>query len=248
MMRKPGRLAPGGGDFTRRLLLEAGIWERMRVLHVGDGRGEMAGLLQSLVGERGSVVAVDPREDSLLHLSRELAGFDAIVGRRVLMYLTDPVAAVRRLAERLKPGGRMVFQEIDLSMGPARLLPLPLHEQAHGWLRDIVRLEGRDLHKTLTQAGLTVEGVRAEAIVQTPGQPGLLADIVEAALPRILQQGVASAEQVGVPSLRTRLDAERVAAGATFIGDMMFGAWARVEGRGGIRTSSKRLNWSGPRP
>lgn len=188
----------------------------------------MSGLLRSLVGERGSVVAVEPREETLLNLPASLNEFDAIVGRRVLMYLADPVEAVRRLAERLKPGGRMILQEMDLSMGPARLLPLPLHQRAHGWLRDIVRLEGRDLHKTLTQAGLTVEGVRAEAIVQTPGQPGLLADIVEAALPRILQQGVASAEEVGLHSLRTRLDAERVEAGATFIGDMMFGAWARA--------------------
>ena len=37
--------------------------------------------------------------------------FDAIVGRFVLMFLPDPIATLRSLARRLRPGGVIVFQE-----------------------------------------------------------------------------------------------------------------------------------------
>jgi len=52
---------------------------------------------------------------------------------------------------------------------------------------------GFNLHSTLTQAGLSVESVRAECLVQTPSAPYGLANIVKACLPRVIALGVATA-------------------------------------------------------
>lgn len=159
--------------------------------------------------------------------------FDAIIGRRVLMYQPDPTKALEKLTERLRPGGLVVFQEADLSMVPASLTLLPLHEKSIGWIREMIRQEGCDLqmgfhlHQVFQKAGLTVQGVRAEAIVQTPTQPSLLGDIVRAVLPRMIEHGVTTEAEVCPDTLQARLDAERIESGATFIGDMMFGAWGR---------------------
>jgi hypothetical protein len=86
---------------------------------------------------------------------------------------------------------------------------------------------GFDLASVLEQAGLTVEQVRAEAIVQTPRAHHAMGPIVRAMLPRIVRQGVASEEEINVDTLDQRLLEERQKANATYVGDMVFGAWAR---------------------
>jgi hypothetical protein len=45
-----------------------------------------------------------------------------------------------------------------------------------------------------------------------------------------VQQGVASEEEVNVDTLDERLIEERQKANATYVGDMVFGAWARKPG------------------
>ena len=162
----------------------------------------------------------------------DLAGFDAVVGRRVLMYVPDPVATVRALARALRPGGRVVFQEHDTTMVPASRVKLPLHERVHRWMWQTVEREGGNIHMgfdlvgVLERAGLVVEMVRAEAIVQTPKMHHDVAGIARAMLPRVVRAGVATAEELDVDTLDERLLAERTAANATYIGDMVFGAWA----------------------
>ena len=241
-------------DFTTRLLLDAGIREGMRVLDVGCGSGDVAFLLATLVGSDGEVVGIDhdahalaiaaqraapapqPQptfvQSTLLGLPAALGGFDAIVGRRVLMYQADAVAAVRALARHLRPGGVMVFQEHDTTMAPASLENFTLHRQAQGWLREMIAREGADLHigfnlhGIFTQAGLKPASVRAECLVQTPDNAYALGHIVRACLPRITALGVASNEDVGIDTLQQRLDEERTGSTGIYIGDVMFGAWA----------------------
>jgi hypothetical protein len=118
---------------------------------------------------------------------------------------------VRGLARHLLPGGVMVFQEHDASLTPASLEPFPLHRKAQQWLQRMLEQEGADLHigfnlhRIFSQAGLAVEDLRAECLVQTPDSRYALADIVRACLPRIIEQGVASARQVGIDTLQSRL-------------------------------------------
>ena len=249
------------GNLTKRLLVDAGISAGMRVLDVGCGPGDVSFLAAQLVGQ-GQVLGIDraapllvkAREQAQeLHLSNvsfleadigalpsEIGAFDAIVGRRVLMYQPDPISAVRRLARALRPGGLMVFQEHDPTMTPASLMPLPLHERVLGWLWRTVEREGANLHMgfdlpfVLAQAGLEVQDVRAEAVIQIPESIALIPEthhalgtIVRAVLPRIVQHGVATEEEVDIDTLDQRLGEEREKTKTTYVRDMVFSAWAR---------------------
>jgi SAM-dependent methyltransferase len=212
-------------------------------------------MLASLVGDDGEVVGID-RDAGVLEVARvsadelglrnisfvtgdfcapspELGDFDAVVGRRVLMYQPDPVGAVRGLVRVVRPGGFVVFQELDTTMVPASLAPLPLHRRVHDWIWRTVEGEGADVHmgfrleSVLIGAGLREVEVRAEAIVQTPCTPSTAGAIVRAMTPRIVRQGVATEAELDVDTLDGRLMKERRDANATYVGDMVFGAWAR---------------------
>lgn len=242
-------------DFTTRLFVEAGIHEGMRILDVGCGSGDVTFLLAGLVKESGEVIGIDhdagaisiaqkrgalaftkaPQfvHSGLTELPESLGTFDAIVGRRVLMYQADTQEAVRLLAKSLRPGGIMAFQEHDTTMIPASLEVFPLHRLASSWVHGMIKREGADLHigfnlhHILTQAGLVVEDIRAECLLQTPNNAYGLGGIVRVCLPRIVGLGVATLEEIGIETLQDRLDAERKASSAIYVGDMVFGVLAR---------------------
>jgi predicted methyltransferase len=101
------------------------------VVDFGSGVGYFALKLSPVVGKRGSVVAEDIRRESLAFLRirafvrsprnirtirgelddpRLAAGFaDAVLIANTYHELTEPKAILRRLAESLKPGGRLVI-------------------------------------------------------------------------------------------------------------------------------------------
>ncbi|MDX2203373.1 MAG: methyltransferase domain-containing protein [Hyphomicrobiaceae bacterium] len=248
-------IQPYVAGITERLLRDAGIAPGMRVLDIGCGRGDVSLLAASLVGATGHVLGVD-RDAEAIAVARSRAGdlrcthadfaaedisalpetlgpFDAIVGRRVLMYQPDPVATVQSVCRLLRAGGLLVLQEHDATMVPGRRVPLPLHERVNRWMWDTVQRDGGtphmgfDLHAVLSRAGLLVEHVRAEAIVQTPTAHHDVTAMFRANLPRVVRHGIATEAEIGVDTLHDRLVEERVTAGATYIGDMAFGAWAR---------------------
>ena len=95
-------------------------------------------------------------EETKRHLAREHslpmfeeAMFDAVVGRRVLIYQPDSTEAVWRLVRVLRPGGRMLFHEHDTVTVENGRVSLPLHDRVRGWLRDMLAFEGADLHMGL---------------------------------------------------------------------------------------------------
>ncbi|MRG97666.1 methyltransferase domain-containing protein [Polyangium spumosum] len=243
---------------TERLLRDAGVGAGMRVLDAGCGRGDVTFLVARLVGDGGRVLGID-RDTGALSIARERArelglsnvefmeadlaapdpdrhGFDAVVGRRVLMYQADRVAAVRALSAALRPGGVMVFHEVDATMVPASRTPLPLHAQVHRWMWETVAREGAttsmgfELPFVLEEAGLVVEDVRAEAVVQTAKARHGGAPILRAMMPRIVGHGVATEAEIDVDTLDERLADELRRSNAVYIGDMVFGAWARKPG------------------
>lgn len=122
---------------TQWLFEQAEITAGMQVLDIGSSAGEVARLLAALVGPTGSVVSVE-LHPALLESARKqvraagltnvswcasvshaLAGeqtFDAVVGRNCLLYLSDLPAIVGQCLEHLRPGGVVVFQEVDRSV------------------------------------------------------------------------------------------------------------------------------------
>lgn len=245
----PGAEFPPGGEFTRRLFRDAGLGEGMRVLDVGCGGGVVTRLVAELVGP-SQVVGIDReasaieaaqrgapdivfRQCDLEALPEDLGLFDAVVGRRVLTYLPNAVGVIRGLAEHLRPGGLMVFHEHDATLCSASHVDLPLHAKAFSWIREMLTSEGAnlrmglDLRGTFTAAGITVEHVRAEAIVQTPEQPYALGRLIRVVLPRLLGKGITTAEDVDVETLEARLDEERARTNTTILADMMFGLIGR---------------------
>ena len=119
------------GESTRLLCERAGISKGMHVLEIGSGAGDVALTLAELVGTSGQVIGVDVNP-AILETARQRAAnadmdnvkfivgdartlvfkdkFDAIVGRFVLMYMTDPVKALVKLRTHIKPGGIITYR------------------------------------------------------------------------------------------------------------------------------------------
>lgn len=248
----------GVGDyFTKRLLKDGGITFGMRVLDIGCGAGDVSMMVAELVGATGMVVGID-RDNTAIGIAKQRAGavstvsfyecdvgeipkelscFDAIVGRRVLIYQKDVIAVLKNLNTVLKPNGIMVFQEHDATMCPMSVLNMPLHAKVQSWMTDTIIAEGAntrigfDLRSALIAAGFEVTHVRAEALVQTPEQPYAAGAIVKAIMPRIIAQGVATAEEIDIETLQARLDEERRNTECVYIADMMFGFCSRKAAR-----------------
>ncbi len=242
---------------TERLLVDAGIGPGMRVLDAGCGSGDVAVMLAALVGPNGRVVGVD-RDARSLEVARERARalglshveflemaldalslneqFDAVVGRRVLMYQPDAIETLLRVARVLRAGGLAVFQEHDSTAVPGLQESLPLHWRVRSWIWDTVAREGADVHMgfglatALAQAGFVVEGLRAEAVVVSPTIAHPAAAIVRAMRPRIVGHGVATEHEIDLESLEQRLTAERISANTTAVWELIFGVWARKAG------------------
>ena len=119
---------------TLPLLERAGVTAGMACLDVGCGAGEVTFDLASLVGITGRVVGVDldATKIALAHGDAEQAevanvefrvadlteglgegAYDVVYARFVLTHLRDPAAGVALMKEALRPGGRIVVEDID---------------------------------------------------------------------------------------------------------------------------------------
>src|SRR5262245_20977518 len=169
---------------TRRLFEDPGIRPGMRVLDVGSGAGDVAMLVAELVGPTGTVVGVDVNPTVLVRArERAAAGglahvrflegdvrtialpddFDAVVGRLVLLYVGDPVEAVRAAASHVRPGGIVAFQEFEFTLPCAWATAgflTPLMQQLWTWVCRAFERSGAHvsmgtaLHRTFVDAGL----------------------------------------------------------------------------------------------
>jgi ubiquinone/menaquinone biosynthesis C-methylase UbiE len=225
-------------DSTRHLLVDAGIRPGMRVLDVGCGVGDVSMLAASLVGRAGTVVGVDsdPRALALARERAAVAGldqlefhegdfrklcldqpFDALVGRFVLMYLGDPVEALKHVLASIRPGGIVAFQEFQIVFqgGQRASWPdVPMYDQQIEWIRETLARLGVE-----TEMGFRLLSVFRDAGLPTPkmqmhiplasadDHPGYLwwAHTLRSILPFMEGLGVATAGMVGVDTLAERL-------------------------------------------
>ncbi|APX65884.1 hypothetical protein AV944_08580 [Sphingomonas sp. LK11] len=213
--------------------------------------------MAGLAGPSGEVVAIDRSEQALAvaqatdtdlgvaHIQYravdlsgdlpDLGRFDAIVGRRVLMYLPDAAKALERLATMANPNAVLAFQEHARTALPAGLGHLALHRQLYDWNWSTVAAEGGDvglalrLAELMQQLGLSVEEARGEAILINPNQPSFLPTLTQAMLPRIVERGIATVEQIDPDTLAERIEEEHRAAGGVIVWDLAFLVAARAQ-------------------
>src|SRR5579862_151933 len=138
---------------TQAALRRAGLAAGMRVLDIGAGGGDVSLIAAELVGPTGFVLGIDRSAEAVAAASARVASagvpnvrfavseldafatdvpFDALIGRFVLMYMADPAATLRTLVRHLRPGGIVVFEEMQ--MRSARGYPdAPLFERCIDW-------------------------------------------------------------------------------------------------------------------
>src|SRR5450755_224543 len=174
---------------TKRFLIEAGVSPGMRVLDIGSGAGHVAFLAAEIVGETGEVVGVDRSAEAVKAATAEATArrlgnvsfrdgdpadlafdqpFDAVIGRYVLQFQADPATMLRKVAAHAKPGGLVVFHEIEWR-GPRSYPPAVTHDTCCGWCVEAISESGAEtsmglkLRSTFVAAGLPEPDVRMEA-------------------------------------------------------------------------------------
>jgi ubiquinone/menaquinone biosynthesis C-methylase UbiE len=244
---------------TKRLFHAAGLAPGMRVLDLGCGVGDVALLAAEIAGPGGEVVGVDV-DGAAVRIARERArslglpqvtfiegdmltaefaeGFDAAVGRLVLMYRADPAEALRRIAAQVRPGGLVVFQELDFdpAIGARSLPEQTLWSETGGLVIDTfsragmqVRM-GPQLFSAFLAAGLPAPTMCGEALIGGGPEFGgyaWLAGVARSLAPVMAKLGLADPQQLGLDTLGDRLRDDTVAGGAVVWTPSLVGAYAR---------------------
>jgi ubiquinone/menaquinone biosynthesis C-methylase UbiE len=256
------------------LLRAAGLAPGMRVLDIGCGPGDLSILAAKLVGAdagRGEVLGIDNSADAIaiargralrqgLHnLSFELcdvtqldpapaclsAGeFDAVIGRYVLMHLSDASACLRALVRYAKRDAIITFQELDTRSAESDP-PGPLFTRSVQRLQsalEIARVDqrsGNTLASTFRTAGLPQPDVLLTAQIETGAPDAYVfrhtAETTRTLLPLITRAGVATAEEVDIDTLETRLRDEALLNNSTLTNAALVGAWTRLTPRSTVR-------------
>jgi len=251
LQRQAGCLAP----FTERLFRDAGITAGERVLDVGSGVGDVALLAARLVGPTGEVVGMD-RDGVALAKARTRAAaaglsnirfveadiatslsgaqFDAVVGRLILQFFPDPVAALRSLVVAVRPGGVVVFQESNWASFLAQSAHLPLRSLCGSLIFDAFRRSGARtdmdlaLFRGFQEVGLPPPELRLETPIGWDLETRRwVDDLFRSVHPRFEELGISGASVGDLSTLAERLEAELDATQSYAACIGLVGAWSR---------------------
>jgi SAM-dependent methyltransferase len=244
------RLAP----LTERLFREAGIGPGQRVLDLGSGVGDVGMLVAQLVGPSGEVVGVERDTHSIARARARVAEaglrnvsftesdvnqlandkpFDAAVGRFILEFLPDPLAALRSVSRLLRPGGILAFHEpcyapFLLLSAHLRLWSASVSLIHQTLLRSGANTEiGLDLHRVFLDAGLPAPAMRMEILLGSdPDFTRWTYDLLCSLRPQIQQQNLSLDPLGDFATLRERLQAEVAAAKTVVPFVALVGTWS----------------------
>jgi ubiquinone/menaquinone biosynthesis C-methylase UbiE len=251
LIRQAARIAP----FTEQFFRQAGVAEGNRVIELGSGMGDVAMLVARLVGPSGEVVGVERDANSVSKARTRVAEaglrnvtfihgdvdqivadtlFDAAVGRFILMFLPDPLAAVGSISQLVRPGGVLAFQEpswIPLLALGSRLplwssLLFSIHET---FLRSGVNPEmGLDLYSVFRKAGLPAPSMNMQVPLGNDAEfTGLLSNLL-ISVKHLARQHSVPLEPLGnLDTLPARIQAEIVSSNRMVAFVPLVGVWSR---------------------
>lgn len=217
------------GDASHALWQRAGLQPGMCILDVGSGPGYASIDLAQLVGQAGRVVGVDESEGFIGELNRRagvlglghLSGlvgdvqalgdvladreglFDAAFARWVLCFVADPTSVIRGMADRLKPGGRVVlfdyFNYEGMTIAPREAVM----EEVIAVIAEAWRARGGDpdvmgrMPGVLLEAGLEIEHLGVHQRIARPGEAmwAWPTTFYASFLPRLVETGFLSEEK-----------------------------------------------------
>jgi len=243
---------------TERMLRAAGVGVGMHVLDVGCGLGDVSFLVSELVGPTGSVLGIDLDGVALRVAEERRAArattnvefrqadarsvesqrvFDAAVGRFILMYMSNPTAALRVIGERVRPGGILAFHEWAAGMLPASAPNLPVLAAFQALIgktfeRSGARLDiGAELGGYMRDAGFESESRPLAEINVCIGENAVAyrrwALFARSMLPKIVEYGLADEREVLDTVDGALRDELMHARGPLPISWLMIGQWAR---------------------
>jgi ubiquinone/menaquinone biosynthesis C-methylase UbiE len=246
------------GRVTRDYFQSAGIAPGMRVLDVGSGIGGVAFHAAELVGPLGQVVGTDLSPTAVAAASKNAAAralsqvsflqgnpaemsfdqpFDAIVGRYVLMFQSDPSEMLGRLANHVRPGGVIVFHEPDWSF--VRSVPdVPTYDRCCQWITETFERVGTStnmsakLHRAFLGAGLSSPAMKMQAVIGDAISVAewlrAVAELTIVLAPTMDRLGVASLPDIGRETLTDRIVQDVAARHSIVVGRAEIGAWVSV--------------------
>jgi ubiquinone/menaquinone biosynthesis C-methylase UbiE len=243
-------------NFLASAFRAAGLAPGMRVLDLGCGAGDVAMLAADLVGPAGSVVGIDRDaasvawatkrvvEDGYRNIRFQVAEFhefvdtqhfDALVGRFILMYLPDPVATLGHLSQQLRPGAAIAFMEPDFTV-PSSVFPdLPQFKNGGHWVGEVLRRSGARidmgmrLYATYRDAGFVNTATEVSHLSGcgiNREMAHYFAQTLRSLLPKIIEYGLATKEEIQIDTLADRIAAAGREADPQWVGSRVISAWA----------------------
>lgn len=262
--------------FTRAFFQAAGISRGMKVLELGSGVGDVSLVLADLVGPGGRIVGVELKPAAVETARSRLAAlgwrnveyvvgavgsveleqdFDAVVGRFVLMWLPDPLVALKHVVNHLRPGGVVAFQDNDFTFSMVASEPLPLFDKMNDWFKSNMMQDGPEYHMGLKmqhlyrQVGLKTPQFTFDAPIGTGNNWAgyqYLAETAEMLEPLMQQRGIALPAEISTSDLAEKIRKEAVENNAVIVLPAIIGAWSRKpQGRGAAPTRWQKGTTSG---
>lgn len=245
--------------WTDRFLRAGGLGPGMSVLDLGSGIGDVALLAAEIVGPQGRVLGIDrdevitdkarlraANEGLAANVSFEVADlgefrpagrFDAVIGRYVLLYQEDPAAILRRYAQFLRPGGMVIFHEMDMTNTGSSWPLCPVWDDPYQLFARAFRASGAvpDFGRRLTSAyfaaGLPLPAVEAVIPVASgPESPVLdwIARTLSSIEPVLERIGASLPPGLDFDSLTDQWRKAIVTDGVQIQAPVQYGAWTRM--------------------